>query len=58
MAEAADAVDGDDVAGPAPVWRSALKVVIPAQSSGAESTASRSSGTCATAEIWAIICVA
>ena len=44
MAEAADAEDGDEVAGTRAASRSALKVVMPAQSSGAASSADRSSG--------------
>jgi len=44
MAEAADALDGDQIAGVGPELRRALKTVMPAQSSGAASAAGRSSG--------------
>ena len=44
MAEAPDPEDGDEVAGRAPLSRNALNVVMPAQSSGAASSADRSSG--------------
>jgi hypothetical protein len=55
MPKAADAVNGDDVARPRARVAKGLKVVTPAHSSGADSTASRSSDTCATAETWAIM---
>jgi hypothetical protein len=43
MSEPTDAEDRDEIAGMAPPWRRALKVVIPAQSSGAASIGSRPS---------------
>ncbi len=50
MAESADAEHGDAAAAGAPAVRSALKVVIPAHSSGAASTSDSSSGIDASAE--------
>ncbi len=55
MAEASDALNGDQIAGRAPELRSALNTVMPAHSSGAASAAARSSGIAATASAGAIM---
>jgi len=49
MAQAADPLHRNKIAGSAPLCRNELYVVMPAQSSGAASTALRVSGTAANA---------
>jgi hypothetical protein len=58
MAETADTMHPTRSPGRAPLLRRALKVVMPAQSSGADSTASSPSGTRTTAEASASMWVA
>jgi hypothetical protein len=55
MAEPSDSLDRDESLGTAPLCRSALKVVIPAQRRGAASTGSSDPGIRATASTGAIM---